>query len=408
MIYLISAMLLSTVAMALAGHCAALGRFLWSALAVLLVSAVGGARDLDVSYDMTLYGNGMFERVADARNFSTAIAVAGEEILDPEIGYVWLNYVVAQGTTDPHVFYFVLSAVCASIIAFAISQVRSYGPMWFMWLTYLCTAYIDSFNLLRQGPALAFTLLGIALVMRKRYVWGAIAGVMGLLFHLTALIFIPMWAAAVLIRRYAHTSRKIVGWVIAATLAVSAGASLLLDALGGALSDTKYIFYLQENSRGGIELGAETLYRIIPLVLAIVLIRRETRAQKKTEPLTRVVSPRSRTGTGQIAMVQTTTVQTSATLAPATVVLIALASLLAIELVILPTRELAFGLYRVPLYFGFTRILGYGVILGAVVKNRVPVRIAGVIFVVAYFFLVVIGRSEFEYESSVLDEWFRN
>lgn len=407
MIYLVSAMLLSTMAMSLAGRCGLLGRFLWSTLAVLFVSSVGGARDLDVSFDMTLYGNGLFERVTSAHDFDTAMAVASEEVLDPEIGYVWLNYVVAQETSDPHIFYFVLSAVCASIVAFAINLLRMYGPMWFMWLTYLCTAYVDSFNLLRQGPALALALLGIALVVRKRYAWGAVAGVIGLVFHLTALIFIPMWAAAVLIRKYAHRSRKIVGWVIIATLAVSAGASVLLEALGGALSDTKYIFYLQENSRGGIELGAETLYRLIPLVLAIVLITRETRAQRKSAPLPlNGVQPLA---SGDPATVlQATRVKSPVELSSATVTLIALTSLLAIELVILPTRELAFGLYRVPLYFGFTRILGYGVILGAVAKNRIPVRIAGAIFVVTYFVLVVVGRSGFEYESTVLEEWFRN
>src|SRR5690606_31440149 len=132
---------------------------------------------------------------------------------------------------------------------------------------------------LRQAPALTLALLGVALVLRKRYLWGAIAGLLGLLFHATAVIFVPMWAAAVVIRR-AERPQRLVFWVIAVALAVAAGSSALLDALGGALSNTKYNFYLEETTRGGIALGFETLYRLIPLFLAIVLIRRNLRRQR--------------------------------------------------------------------------------------------------------------------------------
>src|SRR5690606_36893366 len=102
------------------------------------------------------------------------------------------------------------------------------------------------------------------------YWWAALAGLLGLLFHTTAVIFIPMWSAAVVIRR-SKRPQRLVFWVIAIALAVAAGSSALLDALGGALSDTKYSFYLEETTHGGIALGFETLYRLIPLFLAVVI-----------------------------------------------------------------------------------------------------------------------------------------
>ncbi|MDR6867240.1 hypothetical protein J2Y69_001841 [Microbacterium resistens] len=444
MIIIALTFILSTFAMAMAGRSHFLGRLCWSAIAVGMTAVVAGARDLDTAVDMLLYGNGLFQRVADVQGFDTAMMVARSEIADPEPGYVWLNFAVSQFSSDPHAFYLVLSIVTGGLIAIAINLLRDFGPMWFMWLTYLCAAYVDSFNLLRQSVALAFMLLGIALVMRTRYFWGLAIGLLGILFHGTAVIFIPMWVAAVLIRRYSHRSLRIVVLMIIATVAVSAGASYLLEALGGALGDTKYAFYLQQTSLTGIALGAETLYRLVPIVIAFILIFRIRRERKRAEsaeaenaeaesaglenagaentgpenagvkgmeagarrgavaaPLTRgaaLTATKPRTA----ASVLTAIVPRSAAYIS---ILVTLVSMLVIELLILPVRDLGFGLYRIPLYFGFTRILGYGLILGAFRKNKVVAGIFGVIFVVAFFLFVIVGRGGFEYRSEMFDQW---
>src|SRR5690606_29389100 len=130
-----------------------------------------------------------------ARTFEAAVGIAAEEVQDPEVGYVWLNFMVAQVSHDVHVFYFVLALFCGAVVAAAVNLLRSYGPTWLMWLTYLCTAYVDSFNLLRQAPALALALLGVALTVRRYPRWGFVVGAAGALFHLTAVIFLPMWLA---------------------------------------------------------------------------------------------------------------------------------------------------------------------------------------------------------------------
>lgn len=409
MIYLITAMIVSTIAMGLAGRTAAFGRLAWAAIAILVVSTVSGARNLDVAVDMLLYGNDMFQRVTEANNFDAAIAAASAEVQDPEIGYVWLNYAVAQLSHDTHLFYFMLAAVCAGAVATATLLLRAYGPTWLMWLTYLCTAYVDSFNLLRQGPALALALLGIALVIRKRYIWGGIIGLSGLLFHLTAVIFVPMWLATVLVRRSSRPQRLVV-WVVAITVAISAGASALLDLIGGALSDTKYVYYLEETTHGGIALGFETLYRLIPLLLSIVMITQRLRAQRddaaSNSRVDQIEDQRQMAGPGRYATVTDRSRTRRGRIADdPTSTLIALTALLAIELLILPVRELAFGLYRVPMYFGFARILGYGVIIGSVSNRRLLARTAAAIFVVGYFALQVIGRTGIEYQSALLDAW---
>ncbi|MFC7788633.1 EpsG family protein [Microbacterium sp. MAHUQ-60] len=409
MTYIIVAMVLSTVAMGLASRSALIGRVSWAAVAVALVSVVAGARDLDVTPDMLLYGNGMFERVASTSSFDAAISIAGAEVQNPEVGYVWLNYVVSRLTADPHAFYFVLAAVSACVVASAIILTRAYGPTWLMWLTYLCTAYLDSFNLLRQAPALALALLGIALVLRRRYWWAALAGLLGLLFHATAVIFIPMWAAAVVIRR-SKRPQRLVFWVIAIALAVAAGSSALLDAFGGALSETKYGFYLEETTHGGIALGFETLYRLVPLFLAVVIIRRNLRQHHRTRDTHAPTAPAMRravrsTPGGPLASLDTRTDERIA-LTSSTSVLFALTTLLAVELFILPVRELAFGLYRVPMYFGFIRIIGYGAIIGAVANRKLAARIAAVAFVLGYFVFMVLGRTGIEYRSAMLDTWF--
>ena len=411
MIYLITSMMISTVAMGLAPRLALVGRIAWSTVAVVAVSIVAGARDLDITPDMLLYGNGMFERISTTQNFDAARGVAEAEIQDPEVGYVWLNYFVSRLSQDPHVFYFFLAAVSATIIAVSIMLLRDFGPTWLMWLTYLCTSYLDSFNLLRQGPALALALLGTALVMRKRYISGAMAGLVGLLFHLTAVIFIPMFAAAVIIRRSKRPERLIF-LVIAVTLAVAVGSSALLNLLGTALSDTKYVYYLEETQHGGIALGFETLYRLIPLALSAAIIindlRRRGNALSPEHASSDSMTTISAAHQSQVRALSRQRPVKSSTPSPmpAISVLFALTALLAVELLILPIRELAFGLYRVPMYFGFTRILSYGVIVGSVTNRGTLARVLATVFVVGYFIFMVLGRTGIEYRTEILDSWF--
>jgi hypothetical protein len=81
--------------------------------------------------------------------------------------------------------------------------------------------------------------------------------------------------------------------------------------------------------------------------------------------------------------------------------------LLALELILLPVREISYPFYRLLAYFGYLRIIAYGLIAGLVVRHRIAAGLAAVAFSAAYFILIVIGRNEAFYESSMLEQWVR-
>jgi len=81
--------------------------------------------------------------------------------------------------------------------------------------------------------------------------------------------------------------------------------------------------------------------------------------------------------------------------------------LLTLELVLLPVREISYPFYRLLVYFGYLRILGYGMIVGQMPRNRFLGSVAAVAFAAAYFWLIVIERNEAYYSSAILDAWFR-
>lgn len=388
------------------------GRGILAVLAALVVSVFAGVRDLDSTVDMLLYGNNTFLAAAGASDFSGARDAMARYLIDGELGYAGLNYSVSRVTDDPNVFYAVLAFVSSLAIAVAVVLVRDYGMAWVMWFTYLCTAYVDAFNLLRQGPALALAVLGLALVLKTRYLLGLVVGMAGLLFHISAIFFFPIWVVAVILRRR-RQSLKAVILILLATVVVSAGASVLLEQLGGLLSETKYIYYLESDTRAGLAIGAETLYRLVPIVAACILLAKNAVNVPVDDPLERVamsqrsaeVSP-TRDAFGRQTSRSFDGPAPASHVVPATrAALITLTSLLVIELVLLPIREITYALYRVPLYFGMARVLAYGVIVAQFNRNRAIAAIAAVGFDIAYFALVVIGRGEFEYRSVILDSW---
>jgi len=372
-------------------------RGLLLAVPVLIVSTVAGLRNYGVGGpDALVYGNDVFAGAVSSHNFAALIEVANRLSIRGELGYLGINFLVSRISSDAHVFYFWLALVNASIIAIAIMLMRQYAPPGLMWLTYLCTAYVDSFNILRQGPALALALLGIVLVLRARPWLGLVVGLLGFFFHTSAIAFIPMWlAAAYLSRDTQHRGRRAVV-VIVAVVAVMSASSVLLQTFGGSFAGGAYADYLSGSVRRGSAVGTEVLYRVVPIAAGLYALsamrRRGPSAAESLSPGTPARQPHDRIVVAMPARQE----------ALAVVVV-----LLIIELVMLPIREISYPLYRIPAYFGYVRIIAYAMIASSLRVHRLPGYIAVGLFIAAYFYLVVILRSQGEYASAVLDSWLR-
>jgi hypothetical protein len=393
--------------------------------AVALMSAIAGLRDFDVAGpDVQVYGNFVFKSATQASSFVELQELAATVSITRDPAYLALNFLVSRFTSDPHLFYFWLSFLVSSLALAAAMLLRRHGPVWLMWLTYLCTVYVTSFNLLRQSPAFAMVLLAVAMTVRGRPWWGLVVGLSGLLFHDSAIVFLAIWPIILFLQRgkWRLLGRSALVLLLVAGL-VLAG-PVLIEWSATFLADGRYLSYLE--GRGGEPLGLNVLYRAVPLAVGLALmfsfgprfippapkwvpqwlpkrmvdglaiLSGSGVAERRPDDLAsdsdrRTSGLRLRT---ELGLTQWT-------------VHGVLITLLAVGLLILPLRELFYPIYRVALYFGDLRILAYGVIIGSLpARWRPTLTTAAVLFVVAYFILVVVLRGDGLYSSDILERSF--
>lgn len=367
--------------------------------AVILTSVVAGVRDLHVGGpDAAAYGEPVFFTASQARTIGELVFGAAPIYAADEQGYIGLNFLVSRFTSDVHVFLFVLAALTAGIVLGAIMLMRDHGSTGLMWLTFLCTSYVDTFNLLRQGPALALGLLGVALTIRHRRLAGLVVGLSGLLFHTSAVIFVPVWIiTAYLMRAHPRPGRRAAFVVAAAGIGSFAGAPLINLAAG--FAGGRFAAYLTADAAGGAAFALDALYRLVPLVAAVVAYRSLARtAADAPAPAAgdeaRAASDHGTTPRTAAPRISATDVQRTA--------LLALTALMAVELVMIPLREISYPLYRVPLYFGYVKVVAYPMIVHSFRSHRTVAALALVGFVSAYFVLVVVQRNAGTYSSEIL------
>lgn len=382
----------------------------------LIVSVLAGVRDLTgpvAGTDVTVYGNPVFLSISMVPTWEAAVDVGESYGFHGEVGYIWLNYAVSRLTSDPHVFFGLVALIGSSLVVLVILMFREHGSPVLMWLTYLCISYVDGFNLLRQGIAMSIVLLAVALLLKRHVGWGLATGFSALLFHNSAIVFVPMALAI----WYLTSRRRRIGvavlLIIAIGLVVMLTAATWLDAAGGVLSDTKYADYIGESARRGSAIGMENLYRALPLALGwgVVWATRQRRGSGDTAVETQDIAEGSvRRGPMRQTMIVPTAVATAPAVArakPFRMTLIVIMTFLTVETVLLPMREISYPLYRIPLYFGYLRILGYAAIVAHAGRYRRIVAVGAYAFVVLYFALLVIGRDGLEFSSVILDQWLQ-
>lgn len=376
-----------------------IARLAMLAPAVIITSVVAGARDLHVGGpDAAAYGEPVFSTAAQARTIGELVFGAAPIYSAGEQGYIGLNFLISRFTSDVHVYLFVLAALTAGIVLSAIMLVRCHGSTGLMWLTFLCTSYVDTFNLVRQGPTLALALLGIALTIRRHALAGLLVGVSGVLFHTSAVIFVPMWAITIYLMRDRPRPGRRAAFVVAASAAALFVGAPYINLIAG-FAGGRFAAYLTAGADAGAAVGLDALYRLVPLVAAVFAYRSLARTGDDTPSPVTGGPPAPPSGQGGVLTAAVPT--RSATLARRTALLV-LTALMAIELVMIPLREISYPLYRVPLYFGYVKILAYAMTVHTFRQHRWLAALGLIGFVTAYFVLVVVQRNDGAYSSEIL------
>jgi hypothetical protein len=156
-----------------------------SLLAVLPPILIAGLRDSTVGSDMELYIVPIFNGIAsNGQNLSEFI----DSYPEIEIGYLFVNYVIAQLTDQP--FFLLLSIHILIIVPLYITAMRwreQLSPVLFMFIFYMIF-YQESLSIVRQSIALSFSMLAFTFFWEKKFIRYFLYMAIAFLFHQTAVI----------------------------------------------------------------------------------------------------------------------------------------------------------------------------------------------------------------------------
>ena len=170
-----------------------------SIIAVLPPILIAGLRDSTVGTDMELYIVPIFNGiVSNGQNLMEFI----DSYPEIEIGYLFVNYVIAQLTDQP--FFLLLSIHILIIIPLYITAMKwreYFSPALFMFIFYMIF-FQESLSIVRQSIALSFSMLAFTFFWEKRYIQYFLFMVAAFFFHQTAVIALSFPLAYLMVDRF--------------------------------------------------------------------------------------------------------------------------------------------------------------------------------------------------------------
>ena len=172
---------------------------LCSVLALLIPCLIAAFRAVTVGTDVQVY----VTRLADAaftsssfRNFrsgSWSIGYRDQLIADYEIGFTVMLYTVAKLTHSLPAILFTIQALVVVPTYIALARNRKTMPVWLGMLVFYLLFYNATLNMMRQWIAMPFLLLAFQMLSERKGLWCAIFSMVAFLFHLSAILVIPIY-----------------------------------------------------------------------------------------------------------------------------------------------------------------------------------------------------------------------
>lgn len=352
----------------------------FTVLSSLPLALLASMRDLDmIGPDTLLYGYPVFSAVSNTESLQDAFDASWAAAYVTEPGYVTWNFVISRFSDSVEVFFFSLAMLNALIVAIAILLARRLGPPTLMWLTYLLTVYLESFNLLRQTPALLLGVLGVVLIIRKRPWLGLAVGLLGWAFHGSGFLFICLWVPTFILTRVKPVFRNYVLLLLGSALMLPLSSKVLDYIAAGGMG--RYSDYLDGTyALSGNAAGVETLYRLAPVLVGLIALLLTKKSGASGTPIH-----------GSDNELRTRAV-------------FVFSALLTIEVLLLPFREVAYPIYRFIAIFGVVKIVAYGVFANAgSAKIRHVLIAVFVAFDLLYFYIIFDPTGEGAYRSEILE-----
>lgn len=175
-------------------------------LIILILSIFGGARNLNIGTDVSVYGESWFKIACNYNDLGSYIT----HINSSDNGYVILNYIVSRFSNNINVFLFVLQLISNTLIIFTIYKHKDRSPFWMAILTYICIYYCITFNILRQSLALAILFFSINFLEKKKDISFIITVLIASQFHYTAYIGLIIYLIYKLMNSKIKNKRKVI------------------------------------------------------------------------------------------------------------------------------------------------------------------------------------------------------
>lgn len=173
---------------------------LGSVAALLIPCLIAAFRAEHVGTDVLVYVTKLKDAASSAGSLGQyldgfwSIGYRNQYIADYEIGFSLLVYVLTKLTNSLPVVLFAIEALIAVPIYVALSKNRKHAPVWLGMLVYYLIFYNATLNMMRQWMAIAFLLLAFTCLQDKKYWRVAIFTFAALLFHLSAILIVPVYA----------------------------------------------------------------------------------------------------------------------------------------------------------------------------------------------------------------------
>lgn len=242
-----------------------------SFLAVLPPILIAGLRDSTVGSDTDIYVLPIFNGIAsNGQNLIEFI----DSYPDMEIGYLFVNYVIAQLTDQP--FFLLLCIHILIIIPLYITAMKwreQLSPVIFMFIFYMIF-FQESLSIARQSIALSFSMLAFTFFMEKKYIRYFLYMIVAFFFHQTTVVALSFPLVYFLVDRFSIREYYYyyIGVILVIALSFLNLDSIIIWMIENDFIDLKFLKYTSADNTFTPVLGAANFVVKIATIVYIVYV----------------------------------------------------------------------------------------------------------------------------------------
>lgn len=252
-------------------------------LSILPLTLLAGLRNVNLGYDTKLYGVPLFERV---HNYSNSEFFNYLSVAKVEKGFLVVVFILDRICGNINFVLFGLQAIISIAFIILLYSYKDKCSFPLTMLIYCCTLYTRSYDILRQGIAIALIMLMIVKLDKKKYKTAILLYILSLFCHNSSFsaIIIPAFYIIEKINVQEKTKYLIyLGGIFIITIVSIFYTNILKILVSIGIVSEKYLIYIGEefaNSTLDIRFGV-TIVKLIIVLGCFIYINNKKNLDKK-------------------------------------------------------------------------------------------------------------------------------